>query len=412
MSGTPMTLTHVVAYESQKSEPPSVTILASDRAIDAASVQKALAENNGDDGDVSPRQPHVKVVFEKTGKIVSYYATASGFTTNGSGDGLTGELKLDGDRASGTAKLASKGEGKLNRSFEFKFAVGLLGTAAYQAAPAAPLAKHGVSGTFRGNGQEASLRFVSARPIDPFADKPSLMLVLTERDHKGVERPDIKAGFGDFGSALVVSCHDDGSVFGCEVSHAAHTKRPFSTSGSVDILEFQIAGGQVQGRIKTNGEVTSLDEKWELDVKFAAPFSGWAKTASTTSPGKRPDSAAADRPKASSRTKSDADKKPAGKLAAGKLNVKELAILQGVENVEYKQLVQQITFASGSGPKELAAEFSKKLEAQGWRRDGSDLVAANAILNRKLGDATLTIIIKPAGDGSQVLMMTKGLAWE
>jgi hypothetical protein len=227
MSGKALTLSHAVAYESEISGRPRVAILASDRAINAESIQKALAANNGDDRDVTPRQSYVKVVFEKTGKIVSFYATSGGFTTNGSGGrggALSGELKLDGNRATGTAKLASQGEGKLNRSFEFQFNVGLLGTEAYKAAPAAPLAKLGASGTFRGNGKDVGLAFVSARPIEPFADKPSLMLVFTERDHSRVDRPDIKAGFGDFGSALVISCHDDGNVFGCEVSHAAHSK--------------------------------------------------------------------------------------------------------------------------------------------------------------------------------------------
>ncbi|MGE5191147.1 MAG: hypothetical protein ACM3U2_01515 [Deltaproteobacteria bacterium] len=62
----------------------------------------------------------------------------------------------------------------------------------------------------------------------------------------------------------------------------------------------------------------------------------------------------------------------------------------------------------------LAGEFSKKLAAQGWKSDRSgDLVTPrSAILKRTRGEASLTIVVKPADKGSAVTIMTEGLDWE
>jgi len=61
----------------------------------------------------------------------------------------------------------------------------------------------------------------------------------------------------------------------------------------------------------------------------------------------------------------------------------------------------------------VCAELTVSLKVQGWAKDGSDLVNPNSsILIRKLGQAKLTIFVKPAEGGSEVRMMTKGLSWE
>ena len=46
------------------------------------------------------------------------------------------------------------------------------------------------------------------------------MLVFTEKDHSKDKKPDFNAAFGKFGSALIVSLHEDGGIFGCEVVHS------------------------------------------------------------------------------------------------------------------------------------------------------------------------------------------------
>jgi hypothetical protein len=60
----------------------------------------------------------------------------------------------------------------------------------------------------------------------------------------------------------------------------------------------------------------------------------------------------------------------------------------------------------------LAAEIAKKLQTQGWTTEGRDLIGVSAILKRKLGDASLTIFVKPAAEGSEVNIMSKGLLWD
>ena len=63
-----------------------------------------------------------------------------------------------------------------------------------------------VTGIFKGNGKDAKLACVSAHWREPFADKSSIVLVFTEKDHSKDKKPDFNAGFGKFGSALVVRC--------------------------------------------------------------------------------------------------------------------------------------------------------------------------------------------------------------
>jgi hypothetical protein len=94
------------------------------------------------------------------------------------------------------------------------------------------------------------------------------------------------------------------------------------------------------------------------------------------------------------------------------LNVKDLALTKDASDVEYKALVEQLGFKTKANVKSACAELSN-LKAQGWTKEGSDLVTpASAILKRKRGDAELTIFVKPDGGGSGVKMMTEGLAWD
>jgi hypothetical protein len=63
--------------------------------------------------------------------------------------------------------------------------------------------------------------------------------------------------------------------------------------------------------------------------------------------------------------------------------------------------------------KSVCAELATNLKAQGWTNDGPDLVNPNSsILRRKRGEASLTIFVKPESGGSEVKIMTEGLAWE
>src|SRR6516162_8874703 len=111
-----------------------------------------------------------------------------------------------------------------------------------------------VSGVYKGNGKEAKLAFVSARKGEPFADKPTIVLVFTEKDHSKEKKPDVKAGFGDFGSALIITVDPEGKIIGCVVAHSAFEKGSFNAIGDVTMSDFKIEGGTIQGKLATKSE--------------------------------------------------------------------------------------------------------------------------------------------------------------
>jgi len=127
-----------------------------------------------------------------------------------------------------------------------------------------------VSGKFTGNGKEAKLEFASARKGEPYLDKPTIRLIFTEKDHSKDKRPDIAAGFGDFGSALIVTVKEDGKIIGCLVAHSGHEKKGFNSLGSIAMSDYKAADGKVTGKIKTNGVVDTFGEKWQVDIRFEA----------------------------------------------------------------------------------------------------------------------------------------------
>lgn len=128
-----------------------------------------------------------------------------------------------------------------------------------------------VTGSFKGNGKDAKLAFAKAQKYEPFSGEETVMVVLTEKDTGADKKPDFKAAFGDYGSALVVKITKSGKIFGTEVSHAAHTKRPFSSVGTLKIEGFKWDATGVSGRLTTGGPDKFFEETWEVDLTFKAP---------------------------------------------------------------------------------------------------------------------------------------------
>jgi hypothetical protein len=277
--------------------------------------------------------------------------------------------------------------------------------------------KPSVSGSFKGNGKESKIAFVSARWREGFNDKPGIRLIFTEKDHTQDPKADFNANFGRYGSALNISLHPDGGIFGCEVTHSAH-RGGFSALGKIKINDFKFENGVLQGQLTTGGPDDVFGQTWDVDLKFSAPLAGSppqpapaeTKTAKSSTSGK-------DRQQSIRPATSDSAAPAAPTLPA--LNVKELPIPPDATDVEYKKLVQHIGFNSPSDYKAVATDLVKKLTAQGWKIDGADRVAAKPkilpksyILDCKRGDATLTIFVKPADAGSHVTIMSKGLSWD
>jgi hypothetical protein len=125
-----------------------------------------------------------------------------------------------------------------------------------------------VSGIFKGNDQPAKLTFVSARKGTPVGGKETIKLVFTEKDHSKDEQPDLKALFGDYGSALIIGIEPNGKVVTCNVAHEAHKQKPISSPASVKISEFKNEGGQISGKIATDGKAEAFGQTWEVNLTF------------------------------------------------------------------------------------------------------------------------------------------------
>jgi hypothetical protein len=274
--------------------------------------------------------------------------------------------------------------------------------------------KPSVTGTFKGNGKDSKLAFISAKPGEPWDDKPSIMLILTEKDHTKAKKPDFDAGFGKFGNALILRLQEDGSIFGCEVVHSSIKRSPFSSSGSVKTTEFDLEEGRIAGHLTTDGEEDFFDDLWEVDLKFEVPY---VAAAAPTKPADEPASKPSTPVKKGNKpvAKKDAPKdepKDEPTVDADAINVHALPYPKDATDFEYKQLVEFVEFKTPTKPQATATAFAKALKEQGWKDEGGDLLTAkNSILSKKRGNATLKIFVMPDGTGSQVRLMTEGLDW-
>jgi hypothetical protein len=129
-------------------------------------------------------------------------------------------------------------------------------------------AQEPVSGVYRANGQDARLAYATAIGHDDFDGKPAVIVVFTEKDPKGDASAHVRAAFGEYGSALIVTLVEDGSVIGCEVAHAALEHMGASSIGKLKTEDFTWSDGEVRGTLTTRGEVSLFDETWEVDLAF------------------------------------------------------------------------------------------------------------------------------------------------
>jgi hypothetical protein len=125
-----------------------------------------------------------------------------------------------------------------------------------------------VSGIFKGNDQPAKLAFVSAHKGTPLRGQETIKLVFTEKDHSKDEQADLKALFGDYGSALVIGIQLDGKVVTCDVRHEAHKQKPISSPTSVKMSDFKNENGQLSGKLATDGKAEAFGETWEVNLTF------------------------------------------------------------------------------------------------------------------------------------------------
>ena len=412
------TLKRALAYETTIDDEDAIAVVLSGQPVTSEMLKKARdAEKEGGDPDF--KRPFLRLVFKKTGELKNWSAAAGGTTLGRRSGEATGELKAQDGRVQGKASQPTETEGMFPSGFDAHFDVALL--KAGQSIPASTARKGGpaanvkptVSGVFRGNGKEANLAYVSARWVEPFSDQTGIELVFTEKDHSKENKPDMGAMFGKFGSALIISLHEDGQIYSCQVVHRAHQKQGFSSIGNLEATEFSYEDGKVEGELTTSGQVETFGETWEVKIKFVAPLGETPKEFQVAEAKKPETPATSD----SADDNDDAEEpaKPDEKTAtaSGGFNAKNLALTKDATDVEYKALVGQLVFKSKSNVKSVCAELAAGLKAQGWKNDGMDMVnPQSSILKRKQGEATLTIFVKPDNGGSEVKMLTDGLSWD
>jgi hypothetical protein len=407
-------LKNAVAYETTVDGEEGVAVVLSGPAISSEKLNEARkSEKKGEPSDF--RRPYVKLEFTKTGEFKGWGAGAGDVSLGRRKGDATGEINLQDGRVIGKASQPNETEGMFPSGLDVRFDVPLLRTGeslppSKKPGPAANV-KPSVTGVFKGNGKDAKLAYVSAHWREPFGDKPSIALVFTEKDHSKDKKPDLNAGFGKFGSAFIVSLHEDGDIFGCEVAHTALKHQNFSSIGKINTNDFEYADGQVKGELTTDGATDVFGETWEVNVKFVAPLGETPKEFQPAAP-KEAEQEITDK-QATTEPTTELSEKGAPKPAKDQLNAKDLALTKDAADVDYKALVEQLGFKSKANVKSVCAELSANLKAQGWTKQDSDLITpASAILKRKRGDADLTIFVKPESGGSNVKMMTEGLAWD
>jgi hypothetical protein len=416
VSGKRYPLTQALAYETTINEEELIAVILSGQPVSSETLKEAKErEREGQDSDF--KRPYIKLEFTKAGAFKLWSAGAGNTSLGRRGGNATGELKLQDGRVSGKASQPNETEGMFPAGFDIRFDVALL--RAGESLPAAVIKKPGpaanvkpsVTGVFKGNSKEAKLTQVSAHWREPFNNQPSIVLVFTEKDHSKNKKPDFDAAFGKFGSALIISLHEDGGIFGCQVVHTAHKQQGFSSIGQIKTNNFKFADGQVQGELATDGPVEVFGETWEVNLKFVAPLGEIPKEFQVAD-SEKPEKDATDKP-AITKATSKLGEKAAPESAKEELNVKDLSLTKDASDVEYQQLVEHLVFKSKSNVKAVCTELAANLKAQGWTKDGSDLItAASSILKRKRGDAELTIFVKPENGGSEVKIFTDGLSWD
>ena len=410
-------LRHALAYETTIDNEEAIVVLLSRQPVSGEKLKEAReSEKEGGDGDFD--RPYLKLIFNKTGEL-NYWSAAAGSTSLGHSSGsATGELKRQDGRVSGKASQPTETEGTFPSGFDVRFDVALLKVG--ESMPASTSNKYGpaanvkpsVTGIFKGNGKEAKLAYVSAHWREPFDNKPSIVLVFTEKDHSKDPKPDFNASFGKFGSSLTISLHEDGGIFGCEVAHSAHQKRGFSSIGNIETTDFTYEDGKVEGEISTNGQVETFGETWEVNLKFVAPLGEIPKEFQVAEPEKPAKEDKPAQPNDTS-TSTESGDEPAAKPAVAELKARDLALTKDATGVEYQAMMEHVLFKSKADVTSVCAELAANLKSQGWEKDGVDMVQPkSSILKRKRGEASLTIFVKPENGGSEVKMFTEGLAWE
>ena len=193
IKGKSYPLKNAAAYESMVDGEEGIVVVLSGPTISSEKLNAAMkSEKAGEIPDF--RKPYVKLEFTKAGVFKGWGAGAGDISLGRHTSKATGEIKVQGDRAIGKANQPNETEGMFPSGLDVHFDVALLraGESLPPSKKPGPTAnvKPTVTGIFKGNGKDAKLAYVSAHWREPFADKSSLVLVFTEKNHSKHKKPD------------------------------------------------------------------------------------------------------------------------------------------------------------------------------------------------------------------------------
>ncbi|MBV8587298.1 MAG: hypothetical protein JO308_13500 [Verrucomicrobia bacterium] len=124
-----------------------------------------------------------------------------------------------------------------------------------------------LTGSYTVDNTDGKLGFVRAVKGTAF-DQPATVIVFSQKDASKQAKPDDSAMFGKLGNALVITIGADGNIVGTQVIHSK-LQAPVSTSGELNLENYQAANGKISGHLTTAGAKDMFDHKWQVDLTFA-----------------------------------------------------------------------------------------------------------------------------------------------
>ena len=125
-----------------------------------------------------------------------------------------------------------------------------------------------ISGTYLVDGKSVQLKYAKAIKGEPFSDKDTTLVILSEKDASKSKKPDTDAMFGKLGGALVLTITSDGELVGTQI---VKDKVQFSASGNIKLSDYKVDGGNISGKVATEGKQEFFENTWQLDVAFSVP---------------------------------------------------------------------------------------------------------------------------------------------
>jgi hypothetical protein len=123
-----------------------------------------------------------------------------------------------------------------------------------------------VSGTYVINGKPVQLKFARIIKGEPFSDKETTVVILTEKDASKSKSPENDTMFGKLGGGLVLTITSDGELVGTQI---VKDKVQFSSSGDIKLTDYKAEGGKVTGKVATDGPQKFFETAWQVDVSFS-----------------------------------------------------------------------------------------------------------------------------------------------